>query len=79
MNTAYYTLDIRTDICPMSFVKTKLMLEKMQPGERLEIMLIAGEALENMPRTLAELGHKVVSVDEQAGNVIMCVEKGAKK
>lgn len=53
----------------MTFVKTKLLIEKMKPLETAEVRLNAGEPLENVPRALAELGHSVLSVSaEDAGS-----------
>lgn len=66
---ADYSLDITHDVCPMTFVKTKLLIEKMNPLETAEIRLNAGEPLENVPRSLAELGHRVLGqVAEDAAN-----------
>lgn len=52
-------LDITRDVCPLTFVKVKLHLERMAPGQVLEVRLNAGEPLENVPRAAAELGHSV--------------------
>lgn len=57
-----YFLDITGEVCPMTFVRTKLMIEKMQPGETLEVRLQGGEPLENVPRSVREIGHEVVSM-----------------
>ena len=57
-----YFLDITDDVCPMTFVRTKLMIEKMQPGESLEVRLQGKEPLENVPRSVREIGHEVVSI-----------------
>ena len=57
-----YRLDITNEVCPMTFVKTKLMLEKMQTGEVLEVRLTNGEALENVPKSVREQGDTVVSL-----------------
>ncbi|MFX1237998.1 MAG: sulfurtransferase TusA family protein [Promethearchaeota archaeon] len=43
------TLDIRGKICPMTFVYTKLSLEKMEKGEILEVILDFPAAVENIP------------------------------
>jgi TusA-related sulfurtransferase len=43
----------------MTWVRTKLELERMAPGEELEVRCNAGEALENVPRSAAEAGHDV--------------------
>jgi TusA-related sulfurtransferase len=46
----------------MTWVATKLELERMAPGDALEVACPEGEALENVPRSAAEAGH-AVSVD----------------
>ena len=53
-------LDITALTCPMTWVRTKLELERMAPGEALEVRCRAGEALENVPRSAAAAGHGVV-------------------
>lgn len=58
-------LDITTDVCPLTFVKTKLRVERMASGETLEVRLNAGEPLENVPRSLAELGHTILSLEPE--------------
>jgi tRNA 2-thiouridine synthesizing protein A len=56
---AVRTLDITALTCPMTWVRTKLELERMSPGEALEVRCPDGEALENVPRSAAEAGHEV--------------------
>jgi TusA-related sulfurtransferase len=53
------TLDIAGLTCPMTWVKTKLELERMAPGEELTVRCREGEALENVPRSAEEAGHAV--------------------
>jgi len=60
--TPNYSLDISGDVCPMTFVKAKLLLERMGPGESAEIWLKGVEPLENVPRSIRELGHHVLSL-----------------
>lgn len=60
-------LDITADLCPMTFVKTKLRLERMQPGEVLEVLLNEGEPLENVPRSVREMGWDVLAIEPVAG------------
>jgi TusA-related sulfurtransferase len=55
-----YFLDITNEVCPITFVKTKLMLEKMNSGERLELRLSDGEPMENVPRSVEEMGDAIV-------------------
>ena len=55
-------LDITDKLCPLTFVHTRLTIDSMQPGTVLAIVLNKGEPLENVPRSLKELGHKVISI-----------------
>jgi TusA-related sulfurtransferase len=57
-----YFLDISRDVCPMTFVKTRLALEKVAVGTTLMVRFSRGEPLENLPRALGELGHSILSV-----------------
>lgn len=56
-------LDITMDICPLTFVKTRLRLERMSSGRTLMVRLGAGEPLSNVPRSVAELGHEIISLE----------------
>lgn len=68
---ADHRLDITQDVCPMTFVKTKLLLERMSPGETAEIRLTGEEPLANVPRSVAEHGHEVVAcAPESDGSLI---------
>jgi len=62
-------LDITRDHCPMTFVKTKIELSKLQTGDRLEVLLIEGEPLQNVPRSSEEQGYKVISVEKVKDNI----------
>ena len=57
-------LDITRDLCPMTFVKARLFLEKCQSGQIVEILLCEGEPLENLPTALELDGHALLSLDE---------------
>lgn len=61
-----HRLDITRDVCPMTFVKTKLYLERMNHGETVEIRLTGEEPLTNVPRSVIEHGHQVVACDPEA-------------
>jgi tRNA 2-thiouridine synthesizing protein A len=56
---AAHALDITGLRCPMTWVKTKLALERLAPGESLDVACPPGEALENVPRSAREAGHEV--------------------
>ena len=53
------SLDITALTCPMTWVRTKLELERMNAGEALEVRCRPGEALENVPRSARDAGHGV--------------------
>jgi TusA-related sulfurtransferase len=55
------TLDITGEICPMTFVRTRLALDRMTTGQTLLVLLRGDEPLRNVPRTAAEQGHTVLS------------------
>ena len=63
------TLDITGEQCPMTFVKTKVALHELSQGDVLEVLLSAGEPLENVPRSVQESGYKVLSVEQAEGNI----------
>lgn len=58
-------LDITSQVCPMTFVRAKLAIERMTAGQILEIRLNSGEPLVNVPRSLAEQGHEILSVVQE--------------
>lgn len=62
-----YYLDITGEVCPMTFVRTKLLVERMPPGEVAEVRLKGAEPLTNVPRSLAELGHQILSLVAEPG------------
>ena len=64
-------LDVSGLTCPLTWVKTKLALERLEPGDVLEVRVAPGEALENVPRSAREAGHEVVA----AGEVIRIVRR----
>ena len=53
------SLDITGLTCPMTWVRTKLELERMAAGEALEVRCRPGEALESVPHSAREAGHTV--------------------
>jgi tRNA 2-thiouridine synthesizing protein A len=56
-------IDITNEICPMTYVRTRLALDKMTPGQTLLVRLKGQEPLKNVPRTAKEQGHEVLSLD----------------
>ena len=66
-------LDLTGVPCPMNWVRTRLTLEDLAPGESLEVLLDAGEPLDSVPRSAREDGHEV-TVD---GHTVTIVKAGS--
>ena len=52
-------LDITNDKCPITFVKTKIALEKLEINQYLNIHIKKGESLDGLPASLKELGYEI--------------------
>lgn len=55
-------LDLKGEVCPYTFVKTKLALEEMAPGQVLRVTVDHRPAVENVPRSMGREGHEVLDV-----------------
>jgi TusA-related sulfurtransferase len=70
-------IDITGDVCPMTFVRTRLALDKLAPGETLLVRLKGEEPLRNVPRTATEQGHKVLSQETDSSGVsVLLIRRG---
>lgn len=62
-------LDVTREHCPMTFVKTKIELAKLAAGETLEVLVIEGEPLDNIPRSSTEQGFSVLEIAHIKDNI----------
>jgi TusA-related sulfurtransferase len=70
-------LDITRDTCPMTFVRTRLALDRMGRGGVLLIRLRGEEPIRNVPRTAREQGHEVLALEtDSAGITTLLLRKG---
>jgi TusA-related sulfurtransferase len=69
------SIDLRGVPCPLSFVRAKLHLEKLESGQVLEVLLDAGEPIEQVPNSLISDGHQVKSIDERDRFFALTVQK----
>ncbi|MDD5473695.1 MAG: sulfurtransferase TusA family protein [Candidatus Methanoperedens sp.] len=58
-------LDLRGEVCPYTFVKTKLKLEELDSGEELFVTFDHAPAVENVPRSLKNEGHKIMGIEQK--------------
>ena len=57
-------IDIKGEVCPYTFVKTKLVLETMEPGEVLRVIVDHLPATDNIPKSLKGEGNEVLDVSQ---------------
>tara|TARA_B100000405_G_scaffold24438_1_gene17919 strand:- start:18 stop:296 length:279 start_codon:yes stop_codon:yes gene_type:complete len=65
---ADFFIDITDQVCPLTFVKTKLLIESMPTGKLAEIRLKGAEPLENVPRSVEEHGHEILYLRPESDN-----------
>lgn len=63
-------LDITAETCPMTFVRTRLALDRLAPGQVLRVALRGDEPRRNVPRTATEQGHAVLAQREAGDGVL---------
>lgn len=69
-------IDITDRLCPMTFVHTRLALDRMHSGQVLQVQLKGEEPRTNVPRSAIELGHSIVAIDDQPdGTTLLLIRK----
>ena len=66
--------DFRGVVCPLNYVKTKMLLDKLEGGEVLSVLLDQ-EGKVNVPESVAKDGHEVLAVEEQGDQWRVLVRK----
>ncbi|MDR1623123.1 MAG: sulfurtransferase TusA family protein [Synergistaceae bacterium] len=70
------SVDITDVVCPVTFVKTKVALEELEPGQVLSIRMNDGEPVQNVPRSVKEEGHGILKlIDNGDGTWSLIVRK----
>jgi TusA-related sulfurtransferase len=73
------SLDITAETCPMTFVRTRLMLDRMAEGQTLLVRLLGEEPRANVPRTAREQGHALLAQrDEPDGTTLVLLRKATR-
>jgi len=62
-------LDIRGEVCPFTFVKSKLVLEQMELGQVLRVVLDYPPSVENVPKSMREEGQEVLAINKLDNNI----------
>ncbi len=72
-----HEIDISREVCPMTFVRTRLALDRLAPGQVLRVVMQGAEPLANVPRTAAEQGHAVLAMEPlQDGRTCLLLRRG---
>ncbi len=69
------TIDITGEVCPMTFVRTKLRLERLQPGEILSVRLRGEEPLRNVPKAASDEGHVILGIVTDGNDHIVTIRR----
>ena len=69
-----HTVDLRGVRCPTNFVKARLALEMIDPGEIVQFLLDEGEPVKNVPRSLKAEGHTLLGLEEKDGYSVLTLE-----
>jgi len=67
--------DFRGVACPMNFVKTKIELSTLKSGDLLEIWLDDGQPIQNVPGSVRNEGHEVVSAVQKDNYWVVLIKK----
>ncbi|MEJ0046852.1 MAG: sulfurtransferase TusA family protein [Rhodospirillales bacterium] len=70
-------LDITAQTCPMTYVRTRLALDRLAPGQVLEVWLRGAEPARNVPATATQQGHAVLSQElREDGVTVLRLRRG---
>lgn len=62
-------LDLKGEVCPFTFVKSKLIIEQMEPGQILKVVLDYPPSVENVPKSMREEGQEVLDLKKVGDNL----------
>ncbi len=57
-------LDLKGEVCPFTFVKSKLIIEQMDKGQVLRVILDYKPSVENVPKSMEMEGQEVLAVNQ---------------
>lgn len=55
-------INLKGEVCPYTFVKSKLAIEEMSPGQVLRVVVDHAPATRNVPRSMENEGNEVLDV-----------------
>ena len=70
-----YRADLTGTRCPMTFVHAKAALDAVESGQVVELVLLEGEQIQDVPKNLKEEGHRVIGVTHKGDRYHLFVRK----
>ncbi len=71
-------IDITSETCPMTFVRTRLALDSLPPGAVLLVRLKGADPRANVPRAAADQGHDLLDLfDLDDGSAVLVIRKAS--
>ncbi len=61
-------INLRGEVCPYTFVKSKLALEQMESGQVLKVIIDHEPAVRNVPQSMKNEGNEVLAVETLGEN-----------
>lgn len=58
-----FEFDLKGEVCPYTFVKSKLALETLESNQVLQVIVDNDESATNVPRSMKNEGHTVLGVE----------------
>ena len=58
-----FEFDLKGEVCPYTFVKSKLALEMLDSNQVLQVVVDNDESATNVPRSMMNEGHTVLGVE----------------
>ena len=59
-----FEFDLKGEVCPYTFVKSKLALEMLQSSQVLQVVVDNDESATNVPKSMTNEGHTVLGVEK---------------
>ncbi|MEM1579301.1 MAG: sulfurtransferase TusA family protein [Archaeoglobaceae archaeon] len=74
-NAKLHKLDLSGEICPFTFIETKLKLEELEEGEILELIIDDPTAVRNLPKSVISEGHEVIEIKKCDTKWLIAIRK----
>jgi TusA-related sulfurtransferase len=58
------SINIKGEVCPYTFVRSKLAIEELESGQVLEVITDHFPATKNVPRSMENEGNKVLEITQ---------------